>query len=203
MKSQKLKNGLAKIMKPDLQNAVEVCVKYHKGQFRKHPVQGVCLPYAFHPLEVTKMVWSWGIANPVTLCASTNHDIGEDTDCPIETLRKEIGDEATDIVLELTFLPGDVSKEERGKLKHVYMLSIVNASIDAFVIKYADRFVNSFDYNLHDQIYAAKYFHKADVIFIPFDKRKVEIINRFGASVPQNIEIALHNAYKIFGQPKI
>jgi (p)ppGpp synthase/HD superfamily hydrolase len=148
--------------------ALELAIKWHKNQVRKGERNGYHLPFIVHPISVMKRVWEWGFATPITMDASATHDTKEDTDITWEELMGVIGEEAADIVFELTYTGN--SPEEKAE----YLKSFRNKSLEALVIKLADRFQNVKDFMLTKPEYANKYFDKAKFLFQALTDRKDE-----------------------------
>jgi (p)ppGpp synthase/HD superfamily hydrolase len=170
-----------------LSDVIKFVVDAHYGQFRK----GSGLPYIVHPFDVLKRVSDWGIKDEIVCRAALAHDVLEERqDISFEHLAVCIGHEAASIVEELTFIPNKNLTTPVSVQKNQYLDSIGNASIQALVIKMADRIANTMDFH-HDQSdYAEKYWHKADGLFKTFfSKEKQEEITRmFGSQVCQAIK---------------
>lgn len=79
-----------------LLKAVDYCIRLHDGQFRKSGE-----PYSIHPILVCSFVAHMG-ADESMLLASLLHDVVEDTQCTIEEVRFEFGEEVTNLVRGLT-----------------------------------------------------------------------------------------------------
>lgn len=79
-----------------LLKAVDYCIRLHDGQFRKSGE-----PYSIHPLLVCSFVAHMG-ADESMLLASLLHDVVEDTQCTIEEVRFEFGEEVANLVRGLT-----------------------------------------------------------------------------------------------------
>ena len=183
-----------------IQQALEYVVEAHKGQTRKAGVDGKHIPYVVHPIEVMKRVWSWGLGQPVFLVAALLHDVLED--CPainLETfmhpdvhlgIQKVFGKEIADIVVELTFKDdgdfqptktcGTKATQDSKKAKEEYMNSFQNKSLPSLLIKLSDRFCNVHDFMITSPSYAWKYLRKADSLLNVANRRKGEIIERYG-----------------------
>jgi len=119
-----------------------------------------------HPLEVFKRIRGYGIKDEKILSAAILHDILEDTEVTADILLEEFGPKVLEIVKELT---------HDGSDKHEYMESFVNKSLDAIIIKIADRYSNVLDYyaDKKSKRYAAKYALKAyPVIHAFLDKKQ-------------------------------
>lgn len=91
-----------------------------------------------HPLEVATILVECGIKNSTVLQAALLHDILEDTDVNLMTLRKKFGDDVTKIVEELTDAPGlsDVERKEAQLARALFY------SWEASAIKIADKTSN-------------------------------------------------------------
>lgn len=155
-------------------NAIELAVKYHNGQYRKGELSVAKLPYIVHPIEVMTRLWMWGVGERYILDAAVCHDLLEDTKCTWEELLPVIGEQATNIVKELTYLPSV------GYDKDSYLEEFKNKSLEAVLIKTADRLCNVDDYYMSGEIeYAEVYFAKAKPVLLELDKRKEQITERF------------------------
>lgn len=163
--------------KEDLQPVIEFALKCHKGQFRK----GSGLPYIVHPLAVLSKLAEWQIFCYKCWTAAICHDILED--CPhvtFDELVAVIGLDAAKIVEELTFRPQ--SSEVNEKQKSDYMKMFFGKSVEALVIKVADRVCNTEDFLSTTPDYAPKYWAKASDLLNAMLNRKDEINARFGVS---------------------
>lgn len=152
--------------------AMKVMSEYHENQYRKNEIGGIQIPYAVHPVEVMKLVWTWKTGNESLLVAALLHDTLEDTSITEDELNSFFGEQITNLVKELTF-DESVSKEE-------YMQSFVNKSVDALIIKIADRICNVKDFLLTNEKYAIKYFNKAEPLFNALKSRLQEIGRAYG-----------------------
>ena len=81
---------------PNLERAVECCVISHAGQFRKSGE-----PYAIHPILVACIVAHMG-GDEDMIIAALLHDVVEDTDRSIESVREDFGEEVAKLVEGLT-----------------------------------------------------------------------------------------------------
>ena len=162
-----------------LHAAAQLCVIHHDGQNRKHAVNGVALPYAAHPFEVMKKLWTWNVYDEDMLAAALLHDTLEDSDILPGTI-SDLGEKVLQYVQEMTFVkPKGASKDEIQVAKADYMATFAEKSIESLVIKLADRFCNVMDYwgNMRT---AMEYFMKADVLYETFQTRYDEVVERFG-----------------------
>jgi len=146
----------------NLQHVLNLAYHAHSNQFRKYGM----LPYIFHPIEVTKTLWQWGIRDEYILAAALLHDTLEDTNISAEAIQHVAGSHVLSIVNELTFKG---TSEEKG----AYLAGFATASIDALLIKVADRICNTRDF-LPDN-YAGIYFNKAGCLWITLGHRRSEI----------------------------
>jgi len=168
-----------------------LAVDLHTDQFRKHTNTGHKLPYVFHAFDVSKRLWRWGISFPIIQAAGLLHDTIEDAPddehAADARLRIEMvaGLDILTLVEELTCY-GD-------KIK--YMESFHDKSINAVIIKIADRLCNVEDFIQSNPDYAKKYFSKAEQVFNTFDGREKEIVSVFGEEVYGIIEKDMDNIY--------
>jgi (p)ppGpp synthase/HD superfamily hydrolase len=170
----------------EVQQTIEFVVKSHAGQFRK----GTGLPYVSHCFGVMTQVADWDIFDRSIWKVSLCHDIFEE--CPEISpaeLAQIIGEKECRIVEELTFRPvppSNSSDPSVSQQKIDYMKSFASKSVEALVIKAADRICNTLDFLNTAPDYAPKYWKKADRLFEAVLSRHQEIIDRFGeASMPR------------------
>ena len=173
-----------------VEQAIVYAMESHKGTFRKDSIEGHSLPYIFHPLEVIKCLWGWGIGNELMMRAAALHDVLED--CPQVTLTSfqgargfgimdVFGKSVADLVVELTLAKNpDWTPEQSRKAKIEYMESFANKSLSALSIKLADRFCNVRDFMLTNPKYAYKYFRKADPVYTAAFNRRQEFLDAYG-----------------------
>lgn len=162
----------------DLQSVIEFAVGAHSGQFRK----GTGLPYIVHPLAVMSQIADWEIYCPKIWKAAICHDILED--CPnvcYKDLCDVIGEDSASIVQELTFAPVNDGRPENLQ-KEDYMKSFGTKSLEALVVKVADRICNTLDFVSTNPSYASKYFKKADCLFETVLNRGEQLLEKFGKS---------------------
>lgn len=100
--------------------------RWHRGQLRKSGD-----PYITHPVAVAVILAGMG-ADDLTLCAALLHDVPEDTDCTVEMLRAEFGDELADVVEQVQVLNTAGENEAAG----------LAGDQRALMIKIADRLHN-------------------------------------------------------------
>lgn len=121
------------------------------GQVRKY----TNAPYIVHPIEVAEIVRTVPHTDAM-VCAAFLHDVLEDTKVTEETLRKEFGDEVTDLVVWLT----DVSTKQDGKRAQRKALDrehLAQAPAEAQTVKVADLISNSKTITKFDPEFAAVY----------------------------------------------
>jgi len=156
-----------------LKDAIDLAVKWHRNEDRKGRIRGMSLPYIIHPFQVMRLVWSWRAGTDITMSASMCHDILEDTNITYYELDGIIGEEAAKIVQELTYEGDKDAKKE-------YMKTFHSSSIEALVIKVADRINNVQDFMITSPDYAQKYFDEADELFDALMTRLDEIKAEYG-----------------------
>jgi myo-inositol-1(or 4)-monophosphatase len=163
---------------------VDFVANAHKGQLRK----GSKLPFVIHPCSVLKIIRSWEISDNTMLKAVLAHDVIEDCEISYDKVEEIIGTEAAIIVKELTFIPNKLRLVSVSKQKAEYLSSFSKRSLQALVIKLADRIDNTMDFYLDNDAYALKYWEKAEVLFYAFYSRKKEIVEAFGERTYKLIE---------------
>ena len=133
--------------------------EHHKGQFRKDGVT----PYITHPEAVVHILKKCKLYDNA-IVVGWLHDVIEDCDVSIDTIRSEFGDRIAESVEELTF---DSNKNDFKYSKDLYLANLaVNGSSLSIYVKCADRIHNTKSFmKSGDFRYAKKYFHKADCIF--------------------------------------
>jgi (p)ppGpp synthase/HD superfamily hydrolase len=148
-------------------------VSLHEGQVRK----GTGVPYAVHPIMVMNKIAEWGITEYDMQAAALLHDVLEDTIYTNVIAHKDrYGERPMEIVEELTFSGNTYDKM-------VYLDSFADKeqkSVEALVVKVADRICNVRDFMVTDFHYAGKYCQKAGSLFNAVDHRRSEISGRFG-----------------------
>lgn len=162
-----------------LHDAIKIVNDWHFGVNRKNPINNVYLPFITHPIEVMKLVWTWGVDEDTCLAALC-HDVIEDTKITEVDIKNCFGEKVCSIVKELTKLPEDDKIE--------YMNRFYTSSVEALVIKIADRNRNLLDFMRSDPKYASKYFGKALPLFDAMHKRSSDISKRFGYDTCKAIE---------------
>jgi len=134
-----------------VQRAKEFATIAHKGQVRKYT--GV--PYIVHPVEVMEIVRTVK-HDDTMLAAALLHDVVEDTDCTLDDIRAEFGDDVASLVADLT----DVSNADDGNRdvrKAKDREHSADASPSAQTVKLADLISNSVDIIKNDPSFAKIY----------------------------------------------
>jgi guanosine-3',5'-bis(diphosphate) 3'-pyrophosphohydrolase len=168
--------------------AIQIAAEYHRGKTRNATIGGTQLPYVTHPLEVLKKIWFWGVGEEVMFIAAVLHDTVEDTDLTGTLIQEHFGEQVRSVVEELTFIPDrNWTRDQKVEKKNEYIESFRNKSVEALVIKLADRILNVSDFLMTDPYYAKRYYHKADALYEVFEIRKKEILVRFGNDVVDGI----------------
>ena len=134
-----------------VQKAKEFAACAHEGQVRKYT--GV--PYIVHPIEVMEIVRTVK-HDDTMLAAALLHDVVEDTDCTLDDIQAEFGDDVASLVADLT----DVSKLEDGNRnvrKAKDREHSAGASASAQTVKLADLISNSVNIMKYDPSFAKIY----------------------------------------------
>ena len=136
-----------------IDKAVKYAMAAHEGQTRK----SICTPYLVHVLEVQRRLAYWDIDKVEIHEAAILHDTIEDTSVSYDDLVSEFGQVVADIVSEVTLLH-ELTGSEKKKAKWKFLQGFKNASDDAVVLKFADRYENVHDFLMvgRDK-YASKY----------------------------------------------
>jgi len=116
-----------------IKTALRIAIEAHKNQTRKGDDQ----PYIIHPVMVALKLTNYNFPDKV-IAAALTHDVLEDTDYPVEKLRKELGDEVLEIIKAVT---NDQSLPWEEKKKK-YVESVRNASEGAKAVAVADKIHN-------------------------------------------------------------
>ncbi|MDP2816508.1 MAG: HD domain-containing protein [Rectinemataceae bacterium] len=117
-----------------LERAARMAAIAHKGQVRKEGGT----PYIVHPFMIALKLTKSGFPEPV-IAAALVHDVPEDTDVTVETLRAELGDEVADIVCAVT--NDDSLSWEEKKLKYIETVRVGSEGAKAVAI--ADKIHNA------------------------------------------------------------
>ncbi|MDM7202640.1 MAG: bifunctional (p)ppGpp synthetase/guanosine-3',5'-bis(diphosphate) 3'-pyrophosphohydrolase [Thermodesulfobacteriaceae bacterium] len=122
-----------------VEKAYEWAAKYHEGQVRKSGE-----PYLSHPLEVAHILALMKMDLP-TIAAGLLHDVVEDCHIPIETIKKEFGEEVAFIVEGVTKLkkiPGQEDKITKQAENLRKILLAMAKDLRVIIVKLADRLHN-------------------------------------------------------------
>jgi (p)ppGpp synthase/HD superfamily hydrolase len=171
----------------EVQLAVNLAVAYHSGQgiYFKGDLP---LPACVRPIEIMKLVWSWGAATPNTLKAAVCKDLLSETDIKKKRLEFVIGEDAAEIVRELTLtIPDNLDKAETNELQDAFLTSIATASIDALVIETASHICTVLDLMNIDHKYAYIHYKQGMVLYDALSLREGEIKAKFGDGVNERI----------------
>jgi len=119
--------------------AYEVADKAHAGIKRSSGE-----PYITHPLAVACILLEFCMDTD-TICAALLHDVVEDTDVSLDTLRKKFGDDVANLVDGVTKIgqvPLNNTKEEQQAENTRKILIAMSKDIRVIIIKLADRLHN-------------------------------------------------------------
>lgn len=119
--------------------AASIAYTAHEGKFRKNGYQ----PYMVHPLRVALLLMHEFCCYDVDMvCAALLHDVLEDASDLVsaEDIRKDFGDEVSDLVEAVTFVPGDV--REWAMAAREKARKAQEAGNRAMLLKMADRIDN-------------------------------------------------------------
>ena len=120
-----------------LKKAYEFSKRAHTGQRRKSGD-----PHFNHSLAAAELVFEWGL-DQVSIAAALLHDVVEDTDCPLEKIKDDFGD-------EVAFIVGGVTKLGKIKYRGIErqvenlrrMILALSQDIRVIIVKLADRLHN-------------------------------------------------------------
>lgn len=115
-------------------NAKQYATLKHHGQVRK----GSGIPYISHPIRVAQKLQQLGITDQEIIDAAYLHDILEDTNTTLEELQQLFTPRTCLIVQQLTRLDTQTKAE--------YLKTFEKASLEAGLIKLADRLDNINDW---------------------------------------------------------
>lgn len=123
-----------------VEKAYEWAAKYHEGQLRKSGE-----PYLTHPLEVAYILAQMKLDIP-TIAAGFLHDVVEDCQIPIETIKREFGEEIAFIVegvTKLKILPPESSDKITKQAENLRKILLAMAKdLRVILVKLADRLHN-------------------------------------------------------------
>ena len=153
-------------------NAAHLAIEWHGLDCRKGRIGGYTLLYVSHTMSVMKRAYVVGAGTDLIMCGCLGHDLLEDTKITWDLIRNALGEDIANLIKELTFVSGTMTKEE-------YLKTFEKSSVPALLIKVLDRIDNIWDFLSTDPQYAVKYFHKADVLWGIWEKRSAEIDEYF------------------------
>ena len=118
--------------------AFELCVKAHSEQKRQSGES-----YYVHPFNVAKILVSLGMDSQ-SIAAALLHDVVEDTDIPLEHIKKNFGEDVALLVDGVTKIGrlSFTSKEQQQAESLRKMLIAMGRDIRVIIIKLADRLHN-------------------------------------------------------------
>lgn len=132
------KKNLPKVDEDLITRAFNYSLEAHKNEIRASGE-----PYITHPYEVALIVAEEFPVDDITVASALLHDVAEDTDFKIDTIKKEFGNEIAEIVDGVTkisdiFRGHEITKAENY---HKFLLSIIK-DIRVILVKFADRLHN-------------------------------------------------------------
>ncbi|MBO6229568.1 MAG: bifunctional (p)ppGpp synthetase/guanosine-3',5'-bis(diphosphate) 3'-pyrophosphohydrolase [Ruminiclostridium sp.] len=119
--------------------AYELANEAHKGVKRSSGE-----PYITHPIAVACILLEFCMDTD-TICAALMHDVVEDTDVPLDTIRKRFGEDVANLVDGVTKIgqvPLNTTKEEQQAENIRKILIAMSKDIRVIIIKLADRLHN-------------------------------------------------------------
>lgn len=122
-----------------VERAFEWAAKLHANQTRKSGE-----PYLSHPLEVAYIIAQMKMDLP-TIAAGLLHDVVEDCNIPIETIKKEFGEDVATIVEGVTKLKNlpkssDKTTKQAENLRKIFLAMAKDLRV--IIVKLADRLHN-------------------------------------------------------------
>jgi (p)ppGpp synthase/HD superfamily hydrolase len=148
----------------DADKAAMFCVGIASAAHRKQKRKYTNEPYIEHPMRVFLILGEAGEESVPIMLASILHDVLEDTDITEQEMRDLVGDEVTDLVLEVT----DTSKPEdgnRAERKAIDRDHLAKSTYGGATIKLADLIDNSRDIVEGDHQFAQVYLEeKAELL---------------------------------------
>lgn len=192
---QRLENILFYSMTPKVRNALNTCIAAHTGQFRKSGI-----PYSIHPILVACIVAYYCGGEESMICAALLHDVVEDTDYDINSIRNEFGDDVASLVDSLTKIvvirkeefPSTSNNEKlvASALSFRKMLLASIKDVRALVIKISDRMHNMLTLDVLPEHKQRRIAEETLVVYAP-------IAHRLGISLIKN-ELEDKSFYYIF-----
>ena len=121
-----------------IEKALQFAQRAHEGQTRRSGE-----PYVCHPISVAIILIELGM-DTESVAAALLHDVVEDTEIDLPTIRKEFGDDIAmlvDGVTKLTKMPTFSREEQQGENLRKMLLAM-SEDIRVIIIKLADRLHN-------------------------------------------------------------
>lgn len=164
-----------------VQCMIDRICEMHMGQNRK----ALPIPYTFHLFEVAKTLVNWGIEDADVIAAALGHDLIEDTKDTECSLVSQFGTRIPGMIGELTWIK-ESGTSRKAKVKH-WKEFAKHSTIQALVIKAADRYCNVRDYarqrakkSEYEGEYAARYACYLYPVWRAIFTRQDEITRAFG-----------------------
>jgi len=132
------KKNLPKVDEDLIRRAFNYSLEAHKNEIRASGE-----PYITHPYEVALIVAEEFPVDDITVASALLHDVAEDTDFKIDTIKREFGNEIAEIVDGVTKI-GDIFRGHeitKAENYHKFLLSIIK-DIRVILVKFADRLHN-------------------------------------------------------------
>jgi GTP pyrophosphokinase len=141
-------SGLSQVDPALFKAALELADSAHTGQTRRSGE-----PYVTHPVAVARLVAEWGM-DDASICAAVLHDVVEDTDVTIEQLEATFAGFDAEVVSDIVFLVGGLTKldglklvadadpDEKQAASLQKLLVAIAADARVLVVKVADRLHN-------------------------------------------------------------
>jgi len=167
------------------QKIIAFVVEKHSKMFRKANGTHIRLPYVIHPLEAVKVAYNMGCREPYVLFGIAGHDLLEDTDTTVDEIRSLFGEDALDLILDLT------NDKKEYHSKEMYMESFRKKEITSVFAKLVDRIVNVKDFMRSDFGYASIYFAQAKDVIDTWKDQQITAIGEMGQLIVSNINAEL------------
>ncbi|MEP7267730.1 MAG: RelA/SpoT family protein [Saprospiraceae bacterium] len=160
------KAPLEDLDKSNIRKAYEMAVVAHREQRRKSGE-----PYILHPIEVARIcVEEIGLGATAAICALL-HDVVEDTEVTLQSVRAEFGEKIAMIVDGLTKLDGLYNSETAQAENYRKVLSTLVTDVRVILIKMADRLHNLRTINSMPRHKQLKIAAETDYIYAPLAHR--------------------------------
>jgi guanosine-3',5'-bis(diphosphate) 3'-pyrophosphohydrolase len=172
-----------------IQKAMDFANAKHRGQTRKT----VAIPYVSHVFEVYKLLYNLGVREVALLVAALLHDTIEDCGVTYEEILAEFGKDVAQYVLEMT-----ISKEEK-KDKLAYFFKFKNKAAGTLLLKLADRYANSKDWERDGRPnYAGQYAFEIAPLFYYFKKEQSKIIESYGDEAAKGFRKLISELFELY-----